>query len=318
MSQLVVTVRKSENIEKIIDTCIEYNVYNYRINLARSTMEKNEDVIKIINNKVENPMLFLDIPGNKNRICKLLTESMKVNKNQILTMYSNSENGNISLENYNGFYDSTKIGDVIIFGDNDVSAKVVSINSKRADIEILSGNKIKSHTGYINVTNYNPMNDILDLEIEMITKFDSENIVWGISFSDTVERIEKCKKYIKKGKIVAKIETSSGIENIDDITNHVDGIMLARGDLSIFYREDIINELLFNKLSENAKNKSKDYLVATNIFKKLATYGKTCREEQRIFQLFNKKADYIIANETSYSTFWKDIIKFYINNRNIE
>ena len=222
----------------------------------------------------------------------------------------------ICLENYEEFYNSTDIGDIVIFGDNDVKVQVIKLEKQKAVVKVVFGNRIKSHSGYINISNYVPMKTILETEKEMIRKFDDDNIVWDISFADTVERIEVCKEQINRGKIVAKIETSIGLNNVESISDYVDGIMLARGDLSIFFGNDVINDEIFDKLRTVSDRKSISYFVATNIFKNLATNGKKCEKEDAIFQLFDKNADYIITNETSSSPYWKEIIEYYKENTN--
>lgn len=52
------------------------------------------------------------------------------------------------------------------------------------------------------------------------------------------------KNILKKGEVVAKIETDIGIHNLVKIAKCVDGIMLARGDLNNFYEENKINGIL--------------------------------------------------------------------------
>ena len=178
-------------------------------------------------------------------------------------------------------------------------------------LSILQGNRIKSHTGYINISNYKPMNYIEPNEIEMIKQFDDKNVIWDISFADTVERIDACKKYIKKGEVVAKIETDIGIHNLVKIAKCVDGIMLARGDLNNFYEENKINGILFEIMKEVANLNSIKLLVATNIFKSIAMTGRVRKVDEKLIRMFVENSDYIISNETSYTNYWKEIIDYY-------
>lgn len=310
MSRLIVTLRKRDDVDEILEVCKQYDICDFRINLARSNIEKNLEVLDKIKKRIKAPNIYLDIPGGKKRISKFSMNSISVTQGEVIELFKKYEDG-LFIIGDDEFFENTKIGDSIVFGDNDVKAKVEVVNKHKVVLRILQGNIIKSHTGYINVSNYKPMNYIEPNEIEMIKQFDDKNIIWNISFADTIERISACKKYIKKGKVVAKLETDIGINNIDKIAKCVDGIMLARGDLNNFYEENEINGILFETMKEVANLNSIVLIVATNIFKSIAMTGRVQNEEEKIIRMFVENSDYIISNETSYTNYWKEVIDYY-------
>lgn len=310
MSRLIVTLRKTEDVDNILDLCKQYDICDFRINLARSNI-KNLEVLGKIKKRIKEPNIYLDIPGNKNRISKFAVDSISVTQGEVIELVKQHEDGLFVIENNDDFFENTNNGDSIVFGDNDVKAKVEEVNKHKVILSILQGNRIKSHTGYINISNYKPMNYIEPNEIEMIKQFDDKNVIWDISFADTVERIDACKKYIKKGEVVAKIETDIGIHNLVKIAKCVDGIMLARGDLNNFYEENKINGILFEIMKEVANLNSIKLLVATNIFKSIAMTGRVRKVDEKLIRMFVENSDYIISNETSYTNYWKEIIDYY-------
>ena len=310
MANLVVTLRYSDDVERVLLFCKKKGINNIRINLARSNITKNMELLKEIDMMFDQPSILLDLPGNKRRLSKFGGESISVKKGDIIQIHSTKEN-QLYVSHYQDFYENTNLNDILIFGDNDAKAEVIEKYADKSILKILSGNKIKSHTGYINYSNYIPMTDIEEQEKALIEKFDNKNITWGISFSDTAERIDSCKKYIKKGRVVAKIETRYGIKNIDEISDKVDGLMLARGDLSNFYDQDCIDKKLYRKILDISKNKSIDCVVATNLFKSVADKGIMNSKETIRLKDYKKQADYIVTNETSYSKYWKEIVESY-------
>ena len=87
----------------------------------------------------------------------------------------------------------------------------------------------------------------LDIPMPYISETDKNDILFGISqnvdfvaasFTRTADDIRKMRKLLddnggKKIQIIAKIENTQGIENLDAILDLADGIMVARGDMGV-------------------------------------------------------------------------------------
>lgn len=83
----------------------------------------------------------------------------------------------------------------------------------------------------------------------------------AVSFAESPEKIEKIRKLIlpNKAKIISKIETKKGIDNIDELIKVSDGIMVARGDLG---RNIPLEELLlFQKIIIKKCNKKRKMVI---------------------------------------------------------
>lgn len=85
-----------------------------------------------------------------------------------------------------------------------------------------------------------------DLEGDIITPKDRKDIAFGstqhldyvaLSFVQTAEDVEKLRSLLRglgsSAKIIAKIETKAGTDNIEDIMQAADAVMIARGDLAV-------------------------------------------------------------------------------------
>lgn len=85
-----------------------------------------------------------------------------------------------------------------------------------------------------------------DLEGDILTAKDKEDIVYGsshdmdyvaLSFVQTADDVEKLRTRLRglgsTAKIIAKIETKAGTENIEAIMQAADAVMIARGDLAM-------------------------------------------------------------------------------------
>lgn len=92
----------------------------------------------------------------------------------------------------------------------------------------------------------------------------------AVSFAETKRDIEKYKKIFSKNvKIVAKIESKKGLDNIDELIDSADGIMVARGDLGDhIHIEDvpIFQKIIIRKCNE----KNKFVITATEMLLSMA------------------------------------------------
>jgi pyruvate kinase len=69
---------------------------------------------------------------------------------------------------------------------------------------------------------------------EVLDYFVQKNLyAVAISFTETAEQIEKVRELAPKAFIISKVESVKGVDNYDEILSASDGIMVARGDLSV-------------------------------------------------------------------------------------
>ncbi len=85
---------------------------------------------------------------------------------------------------------------------------------------------------------------------------DQEFDYLALSFAESAEQIHKIREFFEPQniKIVAKIESQKGIENIDEIIEESDGVMVARGDLgkNISYEKVPISQKIIIKKCNTA------------------------------------------------------------------
>lgn len=87
----------------------------------------------------------------------------------------------------------------------------------------------------------------------------------AVSFAISASQIEKYREIFgKKMKIIAKIESQKGIDNIDELINTADGIMVARGDLGDHIKLENV-PIVQKILIEEANKKNKFVITATEM-----------------------------------------------------
>ena len=153
--------------------------------------------------------------------------------------------------------------------------------------------------------------DILNEKIKLpaITEFDKFAIEFALkrglkkvflSFASSSLDIEELKIIAPETKVIAKIETRKGLENIDSIIEYADGILVDRGDLS---REISIGLVPFavETILEESIRQSKPCYVATNVLDSMIVNDIPSRAEiSDMWNLLSKGASgFVLAAEAA-------------------
>jgi len=111
----------------------------------------------------------------------------------------------------------------------------------------------------------------------------------AVSFAETVTQIKKYQNIFgKKVKIIAKIETQKGINNLNNLIKAADGILIARGDLSTNIKPEDVP--IFQKIIIKRCNKVNKFVVtATEML--LSMVEKTKPEKAEISDVANAVLD---------------------------
>ncbi|MGL5084106.1 MAG: pyruvate kinase, partial [Clostridium sp.] len=123
--------------------------------------------------------------------------------------------------------------------------------------------------------------------------------------------IKNNKIEIKKPKIWAKIETRRGMENINIISNRVDGIVIGRGDLvpecGVF---DSVS--LQNKAIKDLVQKGSTVIIATHLLNSMKNGDvATLPEIESIYTFVKSKiSGFMLAGETSVGPNPKNTVLF--------
>lgn len=139
---------------------------------------------------------------------------------------------------YEGLIADVMPGSRILIDDGLIELCVVSKDETVIHCTVVNGGELGSKKG-VNVPN-------VKINLPGITEKDKKDILFGIdqgfdfiaaSFVRNAACIEEIRDILNihgsKMRIIAKIESAEGIENIDEILQAADGIMVARGDMGV-------------------------------------------------------------------------------------
>jgi len=175
------------------------------------------------------------------------------------------------------------IGEYIFIDDGTLQVQVQEIKDNDVICKIIVGGRLLNRKG-VNLPN-------TDISLPALSQKDKDDIRWGIengmeyiavSFVKKRSDILEVRKLINELggniKIIAKIETRQAVENIDEITDAIDGVMVARGDLGVELATEEV-PLVQKRIIEICRSKGKVVIVATQMLDSMIRNPRPTRAE---------------------------------------
>lgn len=266
-TKIVCTVGPATYSERELERLLEMGMDVARINLAHGNYQDHITVIKrlrSLSERVGAPLAFLqDLAGPKVRIGSILggTVDLRTGDNFILTTEAVEGTEQMASVSYPGLPGEVKVNDRLLIADGSVELQVDEVSDDRIYCAVTRGGRLSTGKG-VNCPAGLFGLPILGEKDKNDLRFGIENEVdyVGLSFVRTGEDVKLVAQQIaalgKKVPIIAKIETQAAIDHFDEILDEADGIMIARGDLSIetpFARVPVLQKELIRRTNQRAK-----------------------------------------------------------------
>lgn len=229
----------------VLEQLIQMGVNVVRCNFSHGDFDEHggriEKVKKFRKKYNKQTAILLDTKGPEIRLKDFKDHSVVLEAGQTFTLYCEDREGDASgvAITYQDLYQDVKPGTTILIDDGLVGMEVVEVNGKNIVCQVKNGGKISDKKG-VNVPN-------VSLTIPFLSEKDKKDILFGIksdvdfiaaSFVRRADDVIKMRKFLNDHggyeiHIIAKIENSEGVENIDEILEAAEGVMIARGDLGV-------------------------------------------------------------------------------------
>ena len=268
-TKVVCTMGPNTNNPEIMRGLVKNGMNVARFNFSHGDYEEHKgrmDLLKQIREEEHaNVAILLDTKGPEIRT-GVLKDGKKVRLETGMEFTLTTEDivgdeNRVSIT-YKGLAEDVDAGKVILIDDGLIGLEVIEKSGKDIRCKVINGGELGERKG-VNVPN-------VPVRLPAITEKDKEDIKFGVSqdidfiaasFVRNAECILEIRAYLKSLNapyipIIAKIENSEGIENIDEIIRAADGIMVARGDLGVeIPAEEVpyLQKMMINKCNDNFK-----------------------------------------------------------------
>ncbi len=290
-TKIICTLGPATDDEQVLRELMLNGMDVARFNMSHQTHEVHLERVKLIKKlrkELDLPVaLLLDTKGPEIRTGVFKDKKVLLETNQTFTLVTTGDIEGDSTRcsvSFKGLYDDVNIGSKILIDDGLIELKVVE--KKKGDIicTVINGGYVSSNKG-INVPN-------ITLSLPFLSSRDRDDIKFGVendfdfiaaSFTRSAQDIEDLKDELEKNhcsnmRIIAKIENSDGVNNIDEIVRISDGIMVARGDLGVEVPLEEI-PVLQKQLIKKAFDAGKQVITATQMLDSMVKNPRPTRAE---------------------------------------
>lgn len=287
-TKIIATLGPATSDPAIMKKMVQQGVDIFRINFSHAAGPKDYEriaesikAIRAIGDENDYAIGILgDLQGPKLRIGEM-EDGVVVNPGDRIEFVSNTDpfkgNNQQVYMNYKLFSKEVKPGERILLDDGKLIFKVVNSDGENKVLtEVIQGGALKSKKG-VNLPNTQislpalSSKDIEDAKFALTLGID-----WlALSFVRHKKDIDDLRDLINSVSgssgstpIISKIEKPEALKNIDEIVDHSDGLMVARGDLGVeipSYEVPLAQKLIVEK----AKKASIPVIIATQMMESM-------------------------------------------------
>ena len=288
-TKIVCTIGPNTSSASMIKRLLQAGMDVARINFSHGTRKEHTSYIKTLRQAAKQagvPLAIMqDLPGPKNRTGKLKKGSIELKENADIILTTKEILGDEHRVSIDLPYlpSIVKPGDTIFLDDGAIELKVSAINKTEVSCQVVTGGKLGEDNG-INIPGINWDTPVTNEE-------DRDHLLFGLkhdvdfialSFVREANDVIKVKNFLRKRKkataLIAKIERSEALNNLDEILEAADGAMVARGDLGIeipIQRVPIVQKEIIRKCNHLGK----PVIVATQILESMVNAPRPTRAE---------------------------------------
>ena len=289
-TKIICSIGPASTAPEVMCKMVEVGMNVARINFSHATMEERKAVVESVHKVREmtkkNIAILYDTKGPEFRNGMLENDEITLVEGKTIRLVKETVLGNeerISV-NHPQAIDNLKVGSIVLLENGLMKIEVVSVEEDGVTCKIINGGVLGNKKS-LNAPG-------VKLDIPFISDVDREDIIYAcehegdyiaLSFvsckEDVLAAREILKEYNREDmKVISKIESTTGVENLDSIIDVSDGIMVARGDLGV---EVPMQQLprYQKEMIQRCREKGKFVVVATEMLESMKKSARPTRAE---------------------------------------
>lgn len=261
-----------------------------RINFSHATIKERENVVKVVKEvrkaTNKNIAILYDTKGPEFRNGEVIPEGIELIPGNTIKIVKEDVIGNQERfsVNHKEAINSLNIGDIVLLENGLMKIEVIEKNENEVNCKIINGGTLFSRKSLAAPG--------VKLDIPFISEQDREDIIYACrhegnylaaSFVETKENVLEIREILKQENredmlIIAKIESQTGMNNLEEIAEVADGLMVARGDLGVEVpMQDL--PICQKKIVKTCRKYKKICIVATEMLESMKHNPRPTRAE---------------------------------------
>ena len=243
-TKIICTIGPASESEEKLRALIEAGMDVARFNFSHGTYEEHKAKFKRLvrlRREMGRPVATLmDTKGPEIRLRDFEGGKVMLERGEEFTLTTEEVMGTAQRAtiSYKGLVNDVRKDSCILIDDGLIELRVGSVTDTEIRCTVINGGPVSNHKG-VNVPG-------AELSMPFISEQDRSDIEFGCkmgyeyiaaSFVRTADDVRDIRKILdqfgSRMKIIAKIESTQGVNNIDEILDEADGVMVARGDLGV-------------------------------------------------------------------------------------
>jgi pyruvate kinase len=285
-TKIVATIGPASSVPEILEPLMQV-IDGARLNFSHGTLEDHAgraDAIRAVQNETGRPVaLIADLQGPKLRIGELSEPRYLMRGDEVtIAGEDTAQDGDLPIA-------PAVLGSVlqpgfdVLIDDGAVRLRVGKVERGRAVCEVITPGTVSSNKG-VNLPG-------IPLPIPSLTKKDIDDLKFALelgcdfvalSFVRTASDVQALKTLIEAAgstaHVIAKIEKAEAVAVLDDILQHADAVMVARGDLGVEIGAAEV-PLLQKRIILRALERGKPVITATQMLESMIHAPEPTRAE---------------------------------------
>lgn len=288
-TKIVCTIGPASDSVEILEQMIRAGMNVARLNFSHEDLAAHEKRIESIRKAADAAgvpiAIMADLPGPKMRIGQLASEPVELQPGSTFTLTTEDVLGDEQRASvaFPRLPQAVKKGDALFLNDGLIQLEVLGVASNDVQCRVVVGGELRSRKG-LNLPG-------IDLGITAFTDRDHECLKFAVeqgidavsqSFVESAKDIQAVRDaaatFGGNPFIIAKIERSRALDQMDGILQAADGIMVARGDLGVEIPIERI-AVVQKQLIQQANLLGKPVITATQMLESMTRNRRPTRAE---------------------------------------
>ncbi|WP_423063382.1 pyruvate kinase [Candidiatus Paracoxiella cheracis] len=280
-TKIIATLGPATDDPAMLERIIHQGVDLVRLNFSHDTHEKHEERIHAVRKAAKKQDrvigILADLQGPKIRVSSFKNKKIKLKEGDTFTLDAalaeNAGDEQAVGIDYKELPNDVGPNDILLLDDGRLKLIVKEVKGPKIICRVEVGGELSNHKGInrqggglsaasLTEKDIRDLKFVVGLEVDYI----------AISFPRNADDIKHAKNLIKEANgtagVIAKIERTEAVENIDAIIEESHGVMVARGDLAVEIGDAEV-PLVQKDIIHRARSLDKPVIIATQMMESM-------------------------------------------------